>query len=91
MTVMTTDISRIADGLSEPWKPRSHQWPWHDFLTADEAAIVADAERKSASAKQALAEATAILNPIRNRAIQRAKYDAQRSAKVRRYLEGKSS
>ena len=58
------------------WSPRRAQWPWKDFLTEDERAIVEDAERKSASAKQALAEATTILNPIRNRAIHRAKYYA---------------
>jgi hypothetical protein len=69
-----TDHERQGEG----WKPRRAQWPWRDYLTAEERAIVVDAERASSDAKQRLAEATTILNPIRNRAIHRAKYDAQR-------------
>jgi len=61
------------------WTPRRKQWPWHDYLTDDERRVVEDAERQSASAKQSLAEATAILNPIRNRAIHRAKYHTSNS------------
>lgn len=60
--------------MKAPWSPRRAKWPWHDFLTEEERAIVRDAERQSDAAKQQLAEATLILNPIRNRAIQRAKY-----------------
>lgn len=56
------------------WKPRRQQWPWHDFLTDEESMIVRDAERRSTEAKQMLAKATSVLNPIRNRAIHRAKY-----------------
>lgn len=59
------------------WQRKCFQWPWRDYLTDDERVIVVDAERRSQAAKQALAEATAILNPIRNRAIHRAKYAAQ--------------
>lgn len=64
--------------MSGTWKPRRAQWPWEDYLTADEWPVVEDALRASAAAKQKLAEATAILNPIRNRAIHRAKYAAEK-------------
>jgi hypothetical protein len=59
------------------WAPRGRKWPWYDFLTDDERAEVAIVERDSWEAKRKLAAATAILNPIRNRAIQRAKYAAR--------------
>ena len=66
--------------MTAPWERQRVQWPWHDYLTAEERAIVLDAERQSVSAKQKLAEATATLNPIRNRAIHRAKYASSKKA-----------
>lgn len=56
------------------WQRTRIQWPWRDYLTEEERTVVVDAERQSIAAKQRLAEATALLNPIRNRAIHRAKY-----------------
>lgn len=63
---------------SQGWQPKRQKWPWLDWLTEDERVIVDDALRASADAKHRLAQATAILNPIRNRAINRAKYSLTR-------------
>lgn len=63
------------------WSPRKRKHDWRAFLTEDEAAAVVAAERKMRSAKQDMAEARVVLDPIRNRAIHRAKYQpAGRSA-----------
>ena len=56
------------------WQSKRGGSPWRDYLTADEKAVIDDAERKRADARQRLAEATAIIAPIQNRAIHRAKY-----------------
>lgn len=58
------------------WTRRKTKWPWHDHLSEDEASEVRDLERRIATAKYDLAMAVMLLNPIRNRAIQRAKYAA---------------
>lgn len=56
----------------KPWTPKRPVGKWRNFLTSDEVAAVADAERESQEAKDKLAAATARLNPIRQRAAQRA-------------------
>lgn len=56
----------------KPWTPKRPQGKWREFLTADELVEVANAERESQEAKDKLAAATARLNPIRQRASQRA-------------------
>ena len=60
------------------WTPKRAEGKWRNFLTPLEAVEVAEAERDSARAKQDLALATAKLNPIRQRASQRALH-AERS------------
>lgn len=62
----------------KPWTPKRPLGKWRDFLTVEEVAAVAEAERASREAKDRLAEATARLNPIRQRAAQRALH-AERS------------
>jgi hypothetical protein len=62
----------------KPWTPKRQVGKWRKFLTADEVSVVADAERESQEAKDKLAAATARLNPIRQRAAQRALH-AERS------------
>lgn len=54
------------------WTPKRQAGKWRNFLTAEEASIVEGAERQGQTAREALAAATAILNPIRQRAAQRA-------------------
>lgn len=56
------------------WSPKRGNSGWRNFLTADELATIVDAERKRQSARQNLAEASAIIAPIQNRAIHRATY-----------------
>ena len=58
------------------WAPRKPKWAWRDFLTEEEAAEVRDLERKIMHAKHIIALAMPVLNPIRNRAIHRAKQAA---------------
>jgi hypothetical protein len=60
------------------WKPKPRKWPWRDFLTEQEAIIVRDLEYQSSEAKRLLADATAQLGPIRNRAVHRAKHAAEK-------------
>lgn len=54
------------------WTPKRREGKWRDFLTAEEQAEVSAAEQASRDAKERLAAATAVLNPIRQRASQRA-------------------
>lgn len=56
------------------WKPKARKWPWRDYLTEQESIVVRDLEYQSSEARRQLADATAQLGPIRNRAIQRAKH-----------------
>lgn len=56
------------------WEPKRGKSGWRNFLTAEELTLITDAERQRQSARQKLAEATAIIAPIQNRAIQRAKH-----------------
>jgi hypothetical protein len=56
------------------WKPARAPSGWRDFLTTEEAATIRDAEDKRTSAKRLAAEASAVIAPIQNRAIHRAKY-----------------
>lgn len=60
------------------WTPKRREGKWRNFLTLEELSIVEGAERRSQDAREALAAATAILNPIRQRASQRALH-AERS------------
>lgn len=54
------------------WEPKRPVGKWRGYLTAEELAVVQSAERDSQAAREALAAATAILNPIRQRAAHRA-------------------
>lgn len=54
------------------WTPKKETGKWRGYLTPDEIPVVEEAERLSDAAKQQLAAATAILNPIRQRAAHRA-------------------
>jgi hypothetical protein len=60
------------------WTSKRREGKWRNFLTEEEQAVVARAERDSQAAREALAAATAILNPIRQRAAHRA-LNAERS------------
>lgn len=51
------------------FKPRTPKWPWRDFLTADEARVIAAEEHAKAELKRLRAERAAITG----KAIQRAK------------------
>lgn len=66
----------VKDGLATDtaifWADRSS--PWREYLTETEATVVSDLERRIQVARLASAETVAVLNPIRNRAIHRAKY-----------------
>lgn len=55
------------------WKPRKPKWDWRAYLTAEERAILAAADK----AKVAWQELNKQRAGIANRAIQRAKYDAR--------------
>jgi hypothetical protein len=61
------------------YKTREPKWPWHDFLTPSERDEVRKLEKDSHEAKRRLADITAVINPIRNRAIQRAKHDVSKA------------
>lgn len=52
-----------------PWKKRV-KWPWRDFLTAEEKAVLAKAD----TAKRQWQKLNQARSKITNRAIQRAKY-----------------
>ncbi|WP_038367936.1 hypothetical protein [Bosea sp. UNC402CLCol] len=56
------------------FKPRTPKWPWRNFLTADEARILARADAAKSEWKRLNVERAAITN----RAIQRAKANAGR-------------
>ena len=56
------------------WSPKRGNSGWRNSLTAAELGTIVDAERKRQSARQNLAEASAIIAPIQNRAIHRAIY-----------------
>lgn len=58
------------------WSPKPRKWPWRDFLTEHELEVVTDLDRAIQSARQTMAQAAMIRNPIVNRAIHRAKYAA---------------
>lgn len=59
-----------------PWvSPRHARWPWRDYLTQDERVLVAHIDRDFREGKDLMMRATARINPIRNRAVQRAKRD----------------
>jgi hypothetical protein len=47
---------------------------WRSFLTAEEAKTIAAFERKRDRARRAMSEASSVISPIQNRAINRAKY-----------------
>lgn len=57
------------------WKPKPRKWDWRAHLTAEERAVVRVLERSIAKHRQEAAADVAALAPIRNRAIQRAKYE----------------
>jgi len=61
-----------------PWKPRRAKWDWRSFLTQEERAVVRVLERSITKRRAETAADVRALGPIRNRAIQRAKYDAER-------------
>lgn len=63
------------------WEPKRGKSGWRNFLTAEELTLITDAERQRQSARQKLAEATAIIAPIQNRAIQRAKANSMNHKK----------
>jgi len=72
---LRSDRARGGEGgAAMTWSSKRGVSPWRDYLTADEKAIIEDAEHKRSDARQRLAEATAIIAPIQNRAIHRAKY-----------------
>lgn len=52
------------------WKPKS-DGSWRDFLTADEAEIIRDLERRRAAARKELLAIYGEHYPIQNRATQR--------------------
>lgn len=58
------------------FEKRSDKWPWREFLTEDEAATLERADRAKAEWQRLNAERASITN----RAIQRAKYHAGKSA-----------
>lgn len=62
------------------WTPKRRESKWRNFLTEEEQDAVAVAERQASDAKASLAAATAVLNPIRQRAAHRALY-AERAGK----------
>ena len=71
----TTAKSKLA--RAERWiGPRRARWPWRDYLTRDERVLVAHIDRDFREGKDLMMRASARLNPIRNRAIQRAKRNA---------------
>lgn len=56
-----------------PWKERAKKkWPWRDFLTAQEKAVLAKAD----TAKRQWQKLNQTRSKITNRAIHRAKYSA---------------
>jgi hypothetical protein len=60
------------------WAPKPPKHDWRAYLTKEEAQLVAGIEAELAALEEALArraELAARLSPIRNRAIQRAKWD----------------
>lgn len=57
------------------WKPKKPKWPWRSYLTAEEAATLKRADVAKAEWLKLNRERAAITN----RAIQRAKYDLQKS------------
>jgi hypothetical protein len=69
----------MSSGEKLTWRARPKKWDWKSYLTEEETSVVRDAERQAESAKMRLAEATFVLNPIRNRAIHRAKYASRRA------------
>ncbi|KTS11041.1 hypothetical protein SB2_07475 [Methylobacterium radiotolerans] len=60
--------------MNAPWTPRALKGDWRDYLTGAERRAVEAAERKHSEARAALAEASALLHPIRMRACQRRLY-----------------
>lgn len=56
-----------------PWLETPKKWPWRDFLTEEEADKVRELEQLIEVAHQAGSNASQALDPIRNRAIHRAK------------------
>lgn len=54
------------------WTPKRREGKWRNFLTAEEVEAVVRAELVGQEAREKLAAATATLNPIRQRASQRA-------------------
>lgn len=53
-------------------KERESKWPWRDYLSPDEAALIAEVE----AAKARWLELNKSRMSIKNRAVQRAMYDA---------------
>jgi hypothetical protein len=51
---------------------RESKWPWRDYLSSDEAALIAEVE----AAKARWLEQNMSRASIKNRAVQRAMYDA---------------
>lgn len=60
--------------MNAPCAPRALESDWRDYLTGAERRAVEAAERKQSEARAALAEASALLHPIRMRACQRRLY-----------------
>lgn len=54
------------------WTPKRQEGKWRNFLTTDEQVTVAILEGESEELKKRLANVTGNLNPIRQRAAQRA-------------------
>lgn len=62
------------------WKPKRKKWDWRKHLTAEEAGIIRewDAHQKEMESRhKSMKNMAADVNLIRNRAIQRAKYEAR--------------
>ena len=61
------------------WKPKHRKYDWRDYLTPEEAQAVGRLEDQIRALDDALArraELVAEIGPYRNRAVQRARYEA---------------
>ena len=67
-------LMRIDDNTNMTWKPVKRKWNWRLYLTAEEKALVAKADKLAAELRALQGQK----NMIMNRAIQRAKYEASK-------------